>query len=140
MLLQKYAAFYDLKIITLNKYTISFLFCFNDTHPNAPGSFIVYKYCFALCNASYVGSTSRTLHSKFGQHCGRSSVFLFLLWRFSHASAYTVLCIQATFDNFTILFSFPNISHLKFLEFIYIFKYRPSFNGYHFSPLLIILN
>ena len=59
-------------IILANKYTIGSLFKFKDSLPNMSRSCVVYKYICPQCGAAYVGSTTRTLHTRMSEHMGVS--------------------------------------------------------------------
>ena len=72
LMLSKFFPFLDLKIVLTNKNTIGSLFRFKDQIPLASRSSVVYLFCCASCDASYIGSTKRSLHCRIVQHIGRS--------------------------------------------------------------------
>ena len=56
--------------ILSNTRTIGSLFKFKDTLPNESRSCVIYKYVCSQCEALYVGSTIRTLHTRMSEHLG----------------------------------------------------------------------
>ena len=58
--------------ILSNTRTIGSLFKFKDTLPKESRSCVIYKYVCSQCEATYVGSTIRTLHTRMSEHFGVS--------------------------------------------------------------------
>ena len=58
--------------ILSNTRTIGSLFKFKDTLPKESRSCVIYKYACSQCEAMYVGSTIRTLHTRMSEHLGVS--------------------------------------------------------------------
>ena len=58
--------------ILSNTRTIGSLFKFKDTLPKESRSCVIYKYVCSQCEALYVGSTIRTLHTRMSEHLGMS--------------------------------------------------------------------
>ena len=71
-MLSKFYSYMDLRVILTNKNTIGSLFRFKDQVPMACRSSVVYLFSCASCDASYIGSTKRSLHCRVEQHLGRS--------------------------------------------------------------------
>ena len=60
-------------IVLSNKRTIGSMFKYKDSIPEMFRSCVIYKYTCPLCGAVYVGSTTRTLHTRMSEHLGISS-------------------------------------------------------------------
>ena len=71
-ILTKFYPYLDPKVVLKNNFTIGSLFRFKDVIPKHCRSGVVYKYSCASCQASYVGSTQRSLISRVRQHQGIS--------------------------------------------------------------------
>ena len=94
-------------------------------------SSLVYKYSCARCASEYVGSTSRALHIRICEHQGRSFRTGTLLTTPPHSNIREHLqkCnTTINSENFTILDTSPNISHLRILESLYINQIKFKFH------------
>ena len=69
-LLSKYFKNVDFNIVLVNSFKV--FFSYRDRLPKAMCASLVYKFSCALCASEYVGSTTRTLHTKIAEHAGRS--------------------------------------------------------------------
>ena len=72
-LLQKYVTDFSFKIILLNNFEIGSFFNYKDQLPLCSRSSVVYKFNCSLCEAMYVGSTSRALCIMTAEHIWFSS-------------------------------------------------------------------
>ena len=72
ILLSKYFSNILFKITLVNKFRIGSLCIHKDKLPKPMRVSLVYKFRCAQCASEYVGSTTRTLHSRVAEHAGRS--------------------------------------------------------------------
>ena len=136
-LIRKLNNFYphiDFRVILRNDQTIGSFFRFKDRLPIAVRSFIVYEYCCALCNASYVGSTTRSLHCRISQHLGVSCRTNLALSRpdQSRIREHESGCrdCHISVDDFKILGNAGSGMDLRLLESMYIYSKKPTLNEY----------
>ena len=69
-LLNKYVTDFSFKIILVKNFKIGSFFNYKDRLPLCSRSSVVYKFNCSLCEAMYVGSTSRTLCIRTAEHKG----------------------------------------------------------------------
>ena len=133
----------EFHIILVNKFSIGSFFNFKDKLPKLMQSSLIYKYCCGKCPSEYVGLTSRTLHQRVAEHCGRS----FRTGQWLAKPPYSSIRLHAeecdsriSIDNFTILSNASNSLDLRFLESLYIFKLKPNLNDSQSSIPLTVVN
>ena len=130
-LVTKFYPHIDMNIVLINKFTIGSFFKYKDPIPCASQSSVVYLFRCASCDASYVGSTIRSLHCRVEQHRGRSVRTGNWLAKPDPSSirSHTENCgSDLTFDNFKIIGRERNAYFLRILESLHIFKIRPNLN------------
>ena len=121
----------DINVIFVNHNTIGSFFRFKDNVPVICQSSVVYSFCCASCDASYIGSTKRSLHCRIEQHRGRS--YRTGIWLSkpdpSPIRSHGEQCNpDISIDNFKILDRECNLGDLRILESMYIMKNNPSLN------------
>ena len=102
----------------------------------------VYSYCCERCSSEYVGSTSRTLGTRFSEHLGispRTSVPLTNPKQSSVRDHGLDCGSDLSMERFSILDSCRG-GDLRLLESIYIFKRRPVLNNTASAEPLRILH
>ena len=128
---RKYYPQIDLKLIFTNKLSVGSLFKFKESLPTSLCSGIIYTYQCALCNECYTGSTTRQLQCRIAEHMGRS------VRTNRHLSKSPVSAIydhsfktghDISKDGFKIIDRNNNVSQLRLLESLYIFKNKPTLN------------
>ena len=139
--LSKYYPQINFKFIFHNNYKIGNLFPFKDRLPNAMRASIVYLYKCPNCQVGYLGSSLRTLKTRYCQHAGESertgrdlSVKLQSPIREHSHDCQTRLDI----NHFKIIDTCPNQNDLRILESIYIKRYKPQLNHDQSSVTLYI--
>ena len=141
-LITKFYPHIDINVVLINKFTIGSFFKYKDRIPCASQSSVVYLFCCASCDASYVGSTIRSLHCRVEQHRGRS--FRTGNWLAkpdpSSIRSHVEGCgSDLSIDNFKIIGRESNAHFLRILESLHIFKRRPNLNENSSAvPLFII--
>ena len=133
MMLAKFYPFLDLKILLTSKNTLGSLFRFKDQVPFACRSSVVYLFSCASCDASYVGSTKRSLHCRVEQHMGRSYRTGAWLSRPDPSAIRShVEACNSTFSikNFKIIDSAGTVNDLRLLESLHILKRKPVLNDH----------
>lgn len=145
ILLKKYFPHVDFKIVLTNNFRIRSMFKFKDALPLCARTAVIYKYqCSQCSDATYIGSTYRTFHTRLSEHKGVSSRTGARLTAPPHSAVRhhaEHTCSTAVLDkNFTILDYCANDKvSLRILESLYIFKQRPILNDTDSSfPLNII--
>ena len=129
--LAKFYPYLDGNIILINPLTTGSFFRYKDRIPFACQSSVVYSFCCASCDASYIGSTKRSLHCRVEQHIGRSHRTGMWLSRSdpsairSHAEA-----CNSTFSikDFKVIGRENNIQYLRILESLHIMRDKPVLN------------
>ena len=105
---------------------------------------LVYKFCCSQCDATYVGSTTRTLGARVAEHMGRSHRTNSILTNPSHSSIrdHSFVCdTRFNIDNFQILKSSSQPSDIRTLESLFILKLKPNLNDTRSAaPLYIAPN
>ena len=131
-LLNKYVTDFSFKIILVNNFKIGSFFNYKDRLPLCSRSSVVYKFNCSLCEAMYVGSTSRTLCIRTAEHKGISSRTGRRLAVPPHSAvrlhAEEVHDAPVRSEDFTILDSSNNPVSLRILESFYIYKMKPKLN------------
>ncbi|MEL7309738.1 MAG: hypothetical protein AAGK05_19090, partial [Pseudomonadota bacterium] len=115
----------DLKLIFTNKFSIGSLFKYKESLPPPLCSGVIYTYQCALCNECYTGSTSRQLQCRISEHMGRSvrtnqplsNSPISAIYDHSFNSGHAI-----SKENFKITDRNSNVSQLRILEALYIFK------------------
>ena len=128
---RRYYPHIDLKLIFTNKLSVGSLFKFKESLPTSLCSGIIYTYQCALCNECYTGSTTRQLQCRIAEHMGRSVRTNRPLSKSPVSAIYdhsfkTGHAISK--ENFKIIDRNNNVSQLRLLESLYIFKTNPSLN------------
>ena len=131
-LLNKYFTDFSFKIILVNNFKIGSFFNYKDRLPLCSRSSVVYKFNCSLCEAMYVGSTSRTLCIRTAEHKGISSRTGRRLAVPPHSAVRLhteeVHDAPVRSEDFTILDSSNNPVSLRILESLYIYKMKPKLN------------
>ena len=130
-MLSKFYTYMDLRVILTNKNTIGSLFRFKDKVPMACRSSVVYIFSCASCDASYIGSTKRSLHCRVEQHLGRSyRTGVWLSRPDPSAIRNHVEGHNNTFSikDFKVIGHGDNVHDLRLLESLHILKSKPSLN------------
>ena len=140
--LRKYYPQIKFTFIFNNKHKIGNLMPFKDRLPDAMRSGIVYLYNCPNCQVGYLGSSVRTLKTRFCQHAGisdRTGRDITVKLQ-SSIREHTLTCqTRLDIDNFKILDSCSNKKDLRILESIYIRKMKPQLNtDQSSSPLCIV--
>ena len=131
-LVTKFFPFIDIKVILVNDFKIKNLFSHKERLPVGCMSSVVYKFCCASCDATYVGSTCKQLICRVQQHAGLSFRTNLPLGKpedssirnHCHGSCKRDIGIQ----NFKILHHEASEYGLRLLESLYISKLKPSLN------------
>ena len=131
IMLSKFYPYLDLRIILINNHKIGSYFKFKDRVPIGCQSSVVYSFSCASCDASYIGSTKRSLHCRVEQHIGRS--FRTGMWLTrpdpSAIRAHAEGCSSnISLDDFTIIGRETSLHDLRLLESLHISKKKPCLN------------
>ena len=110
---------------------ISSFFPFKDKVPKYLRSSVVYLFKCRCCSASYVGQTTRHLHTRISEHLGISPITgkhstnpaMSSILSHINASGH-----PASFDDFQILSSSSDSYELMIHESLLINKYKPNLN------------
>ena len=110
---------------------LSSLFPFKDKVPKFLKSGVVYLFKCRCCSASYVGQTTRHLHTRISEHLGISPItgkqssnpVMSSIFSHTNASGHS-----ASFDDFKILSSCSDSYELMIHESLLISKFKPSLN------------
>ena len=130
-LLSKFYPYLNAKIVLRNPFSVGKLFRYKDRLPLPVHSGVVYKYCCASCQASYVGSTYQRLFTRVAQHQGKShrTGQMMSCPPSSSVRDHALSCSASlSIEDFEIVdrnSSFPN---LRILESLYIHRLRPQIN------------
>lgn len=130
-LLSKFYPYLNPKIVLRNRLSIGTFFRYKDRLPKLVHSGVVYKYCCASCQASYVGSTYQRLFTRVTQHQGRSHRTGQMLSTPSASSVrdHALACGSSlSGDDFEILGTNNFFPDLRMLESLYIHRLRPKIN------------
>ena len=104
---------------------------------------LVYKFCCARCASEYIGSTTRTVHTRVAEHAGRSFRTGSILSVSPHSMVRThsESCgVPVTLDDFYIISSTSSAIDLRILESMHIFKLKPILHYTQSSYPLSIVN
>lgn len=129
--------------ILVNKFKTGSFFNYKDRLPKAARSSVIYKFRCEQCSSEYVGSTTRSLHTRASEHAGRSSRTNNRLACPPNSSIrdHAETCgSPITINQFSILSSCKTEIDLRILESLYIFKQKPSINNVQSSYPLAIVN
>ena len=133
----------NFRLIFNNDFTLKSLLPFKDKLPASLLSGIVYYYNCPNCQVGYLGSSIKTLKTRYCQHAGisdRTGRDLAVKQQ-SSIREHSIDCHQArvNFEDFKVLDKCSNVSDLRILESIYIHKRKPQLNQDQSSfPLLIV--
>ena len=120
----------DIRFVFRSSRRISSFFPFKDKVPKYLRSSVVYLFKCRCCSASYVGQTTRHLHTRISKNLGISPI------TGKHSTNPAISCIlfhtnasghPDNFDDFQILFSSDSYE-LMIHESLLINKYRPNLN------------
>ena len=129
--LSKFYPYMEANIILVNQLTTGSFFKYKDRIPYACQSSVVYAFSCASCDASYIGSTKRSLHCRVEQHRGRSHRTGMWLSRpdpsaiRSHAE--NCNC-SFSIKDFKVIGRESNVQHLRILESLHIVRNKPVLN------------
>ena len=133
---------FNFNISLVNKFTIGSFFNYKDKLPFAIRSSCVYKFSCAQCARSYVGSSTRSFHTRIAEHGGRSSRTGRNLSAppFSAIREHCNSCNSIISpNNFKIIDYSKDVTSLRLIESLYIFKLKPDLNSMQTAfPLLIV--
>ena len=121
----------DIRFVFRSSRRISSFFPFKDKVPKYLRSSVVYLSKCRCCSASYVGQTTRHLHTRISEHLGISPITgkhstnpaIPSILSHTNASGH-----PANFDDFQILSSSSDSYELMIHESLLINKYRPNLN------------
>ena len=121
----------DIRFVFRSSRRISSFFPFKDKVPKYLRSSVVYLFKCRCCSASYVGQTTRHLHTKISEHLGISSITgkhstnpaMSSILSHINASGH-----PANLDDFQILSSSSDSYELMIHESLLINKYKPNLN------------
>ena len=123
------AAHLDIRFVFRSSKRIFSFFPFKDKVPKYLRSSVVYLFKCRCCSASYLGQTTRHLHTKISEHLGISPI----TGKHSTNSAISSILSHknasghpTTFDDFQILSSSSDSYELMVHESLLINKYRPN--------------
>ena len=142
-LLTKYCPTVNYKIVLSSSFKLGNFFKYKDSLPVFARSSVVYKYQCIQCDAEYVGSTHRTLHTRTCEHRGLSHRTELPLGAPPH-SAVRLHCENVCgalprTSGFKIIGHDPNFITLRILESLHILKKKPALNDTNSSfPLHIV--
>ena len=129
--MSKFYPYLDVNVILTNQLTIGSFFRFKDRIPLACQSSVVYSFSCASCDASYIGSTKRSLHCRVEQHIGRSYRTGMWLTRPDPSAirSHAENC-NSTFSikDFKVIGRENNLQYLRILESLHILKKKPVLN------------
>ena len=142
ILLKKYFADRDFRIILCNNFKISSFFGYKDKLSPGMQSSLIYKFGCVQCTSTYIGMTNRRLLMRVAEHAGRSFRTGNVLSQPAHSAVrcHAQCCgCPVTIDNFNIIDHSSNSFDLRILESLHIFKQKPKLNNSLSSfPLSII--
>ena len=121
----------DIRFVFRSLRRISSFFPFKDKVPKYLRSSVVYLFKCRCCSASYVGQTTRHLHTRISEHLGISPITGKLSTNPAISSIlfHTIASGRpANFDDFQILSSSPDSYELMIHKSLLINKYRPNLN------------
>ena len=133
----------NFNIILVNNNKIGSFFNFKDSLPKMSRSCVVYKFDCAQCDAQYVGSTVRTLHTRMSEHLGVSPRTGLPYSNPSHSSIRLHTeqsCPSPGPNSFSIIDSDTNLINLRIKESIHINSLKPSLNEMNSAFPLHILS
>ena len=117
----------NIRFVFRSSTRISSFFPFKDKVPKLMRSGVVYLFKCRCCSASYVGQTTRHLHTRISEHLetGKPSSSPVMSSIFSHLNS---TGHSANFDDFEILSSCSDTCELMIHESFLISKLKPSLN------------
>ena len=121
----------NIRFVFRSSTRISSFFPFKDKVPKLMTSGVVYLFKCRCCSASYVGQTTRHLHTRISEHLGISPIIgkpsssPVMSSIFSHLNS---TGHSANFDDFEILSSCSDTCELMIHESLLISKLKPSLN------------
>jgi len=133
----------NFNIVLVNNFRIGNFFRYKDSLPPAMQASLVYKYRCAHCASEYIGSTTRTLHTRVAEHAGKSFRTGALLTSPPQSSIreHSSTCNSpVVLEDFKIVSKVSNFIDLRILESLYIFKMKPVLNDTQSAFPLQILN
>ena len=121
----------DIRFVFRSSTRISSFFPFKDKVPKFLRSGVVYSFKCRCCSASYVGQTTRHLHTRISEHLGispitgkpSSSPAMSSIFSHINSSGHS-----ASFDDFKIISSSSDSYELMIHESLLISKLKPSLN------------
>ena len=121
----------DIRFVFRSTSRLSSFFQFKDKVPKFLRSGVVYLFKCRCCSASYVGQTTRHLHTRVSEHLGispKTGKRLSSPVPSSISSHLNTTAHFADFDDFKILSSSSNTNELMIHESLLISKLKPSLN------------
>ena len=121
----------NIRFVFRSSTRISSFFPFNDKLPKLMRSGVAYLFKCRCCSASFVGQTTRHLHTRISEHLGispitgkpSSSPVMFSIFSHLNSTGHS-----ANFDDFEILSSSSDACELMIQESLLIPKLKPSLN------------
>ena len=121
----------DIRFVFRSTKRLSTFFSFKDKIPKALKSGVVYSFTCRCCSASYVGQTTRHLHTRVSEHLGITPITGKLCKNPPQSSIFSHLISTghtASIDDFKILSSCSDDQELLIHESLLISKMKPSLN------------
>jgi hypothetical protein len=121
----------DIRFVFRSTKRLSTFFSFKDKIPKALKSGVVYSFTCRCCSASYVGQTTRHLHTRVSEHLGITPITGKLCKNPPQSSIFSHLTSTghtASIDDFKILSSCSDDQELLIHESFPISKMKPSLN------------
>ena len=121
----------DIRFVFRSTKRLSTFFSFKDKIPKALKSGVVYSFMCRCCSTSYVGQTTRHLHTRVSEHLGITPITGKLCKNPPQSSIFSHLTCTghtASIDDFEILSSCSDDQELLIHESFLISKMKPSFN------------
>ena len=125
----------NIRFVFRSSTRISSFFPFKDKVPKLMRSGVVYLFKCRCCSASFVGQTTRHLHTRISEHLGispiagkpSSSPVMFSIFSHLNSTGHSAN-YSANFDDFEILSSCSDACELMIQESLLISKLKPSLN------------
>ena len=139
----KYFKNVDFNIVLVNSFKVGSFFSYKDRLHKAMCASLIYKFSCARCASEYVGSTTRTLHTRVAEHALISfrTGSILSVPPHSMVRTHSESCgVPVTLDNFRIIGSTSSAIDLHILESLHTFKLKPVLNDSQSSYPLSIVN
>ena len=135
-IISSYYPHLDIRLVPTNPLKIGSFFKNKEALPDELRSNIIYEYICDVCQASYIGCTTKQSRVRYFQHLGRSYRTDKVSSQPSHSNIRNHALEHGhpiALSNFKILDSANNLSDLKLLETMYIQSTKPFLNSEQYS-------